>query len=335
LSGFATAGVFPAVPFSQVPADGLSSVQGASHDEQRQHSQRLVNPELAGSAAVAGDDAFGVEAWAADAAVWEPLTEKDAVADSASTSGERDRRARRRVRAAANMPAGVDVVPLQQLAARLDCSPAAVAELLAEVAGVRVDVEAGVAWLVDRKLGEAVKVAFAGEPPPRSDRWWKPKTMQELGLNPASTIDCEWYERYSMALEASGIDYEIKKAEIDKADAEASWLESMADVIDYTIIPSSISEEAGEAAIAEVEEKVARFRVERGYDPPLPRLGDALLVDLAAALRVRAVHAQRGSTRAPRSRARSTAAASRDGPRRSSDEPDAHRLVHLLRREAA
>jgi hypothetical protein len=56
--------------------------------------------------------------------------------------------------------------------------------------------------------------------------------------------------------------------------------------------------------------------------------------DLAAALHVRAVHARRGATRSPRGRrVRSTAAASRDGPSRSSDDDDPDDVVPA-RREA-
>lgn len=48
-------------------------------------------------------------------------------------------------------------------AARLDCSPVRAAGLLGELAGVRVDEQAGVAWIVDPGLAVAVRDAFAGE----------------------------------------------------------------------------------------------------------------------------------------------------------------------------
>jgi hypothetical protein len=69
-------------------------------------------------------------------------------------------------------------VPLQLIASRLDCSADRAAGLLAEVAGVRVDAEAGVCWLVDVELAAALKDAFGAEGRMRPVREMRPPPIR-------------------------------------------------------------------------------------------------------------------------------------------------------------
>jgi hypothetical protein len=163
--------------------------------------------------------------------------------------------------------------------------------------------------------------------------------MEELGMNPDSFNDCERYDSYLMGLVDDQIDFEIgcDDAEFAKEDAEASWLESMAEeqaMFEHAGDVGDISEAEMWAKIDEIEEKVTRFRVERGYDPPPFDHRGVLLRDVGAVLYSRAVHAQRGTTRAHRS-VRSTACASRDGPLPDSDDDPHDRVAVPLEREVA
>jgi hypothetical protein len=166
--------------------------------------------------------------------------------------------------------------------------------------------------------------------------WWEPKSMEELGLS-NSLADCERYDSYLMGLAEDQIDYEIAvdDAAIAKTDIEDGWLESMAEeeaMVEHAVAVGDITEEAGKVWIDEIDDKVARFRVERGYDPPpLRQLGG----DLAGVLRTCAVHAQRGTTRASRGRRARSTSASRAGPLPSSDDddPDPDRLTGPRERE--
>jgi hypothetical protein len=172
----------------------------------------------------------------------------------------------------------------------------------------------------------AVAPAAAVPEPEQSDG---PKSMEALGLNPASIFDCELYGDYVDAWYEHEVSREIaaEDAALAEADIEAGWLESMAEqeaMIDGAVERGEISEEAGRAAVDEILQEVAAFRVERGYDVQRARPAD-----LAACLRVRAVHAQRGTTRTPRGRrARSPSA-------RSDDDPDHDRLTAPREREVA
>jgi hypothetical protein len=143
-----------------------------------------------------------------------------------------------------------------------------------------------------------------------------PETIEQLGLDPMEydVYIGRWVDAWT------AIEMAEEDAAVNEVCAEADWLEGMAEheaMIGAAIERGEMSEEAGSAAISEIEEEVARFRADRGYDQlsPWPRLvGDLVL-------RVRAVYARRGSTRAPRGRRVRSRAASRDGPLPSSDDP--------------
>jgi hypothetical protein len=132
--------------------------------------------------------------------------------------------------------------------------------------------------------------------------------MEELGLNPASEFDCELYDAYHAQCAEHEADREMthEHAGEREADGEASYLEQMADLEAVLDDP---------AAIDEVEERVARFRVERGLTLPVRREWRPPFRGMPVR------HGRQG--RAPRSRrVRSRVAASRDGPARQTEPGD-------------